>query len=281
MTQLGSLRRYRLRLGDRSIVLVEGPCGWGECSPLPGYPCSPTAARAAAIEAAACPWPAPRRDLVSMNALVAGPCFDPDALAGFGSVKVKVGRSREADLAVVSAVRDAVGPKVALRVDANGVWDEEAAEWMLRRLARYGLELAEQPVRSLEAMSRLRRRVRVPLLADECVRSVDDARRLRRLEAADGVVVKVQPLGGVRACLRVAEEAGVPAVVTSMMETSVGTAVALNLAASLPELPWACGLATVGALGGDVTRAPLVAEAGRLRVRRVAPDPDLLPGQEP
>jgi O-succinylbenzoate synthase len=212
-----------------------------------------------------------------VNALVTGTPFDPALLLGFPCVKVKVGRADQGqDLALVTAVREAVGPSVALRVDANGTWDEDTARSMLWRLAPLDIELAEQPVRTIESMSRLRRRVGVPLAADECVRSIDDARRLHRLEAADAIVLKVQPLGGMRQALRIAEAAAVPAVVTTMMETSVGIAMALHLAASLPELPFACGLATAGALGSDVTREPLSATDGVMRVRRVTPDPGLL-----
>ena len=268
---------YGLRIGDRDFRLVEGPCGWGECSPLPGYACSASSALAAATEAATRAWPTPVRDAVPVNALVTGSDLDPAALAGFGCIKVKVGRRDiHSDISLVSAVRDMVGPSVALRVDANGAWDETTAESVLTSMARYGIELAEQPVADIEAMARLRRRVPVPLAADECVRSVDDARRLRSLRAADAVVLKVQPLGGMWAALDVAEAAGVPAVVSSMMETSVGIAAGLYLAASLPELPHACGLATVGMLARDVTRVPLVPEGGMLAVRRVAPDLDLL-----
>ena len=90
------------------------------------------------------------------------------------------------------------------------------------------------------------------------------------------IVLKQQPLGGVRAALAVAEAAGVPAVVSSMMETSVGIAAGVALAAALPELPYACGLATLGALPGDVTLDPLVPVDGVLPVRAVVPDPDLL-----
>jgi O-succinylbenzoate synthase len=105
---------------------------------------------------------------------------------------------------------------------------------------------------------------------------VADAARLRALDAADAVVLKVQPLGGVRAALAVAAAAGVPAIPTSMMETSVGVAAGLALAAALPELVYACGLATVEHLGADVTHDPLVPIDGRLRVRAVTPDADLL-----
>jgi O-succinylbenzoate synthase len=212
-----------------------------------------------------------------VNALVHDAFFDPVALSGFGCVKIKVGRSDpRSDVALVSAVRDAVGPSVALRVDANGSWDEQTAEWVLGKIARHEIELAEQPVRGIDAMGRLRRRVRVPLAADECVRSIEDAKRLRRLGGADALVVKLQPLGGMWQALRVADAAAMPVVVSSMMETSVGIAVALNLAASLSELPYACGLATVDALGADVTHEPLVARGGQLTVRRVVPEVSLL-----
>jgi o-succinylbenzoate synthase len=257
--------------------LVHGPCGWGECSPLGGYPCSLSSALASAVESATVPWPEPVRQTVAVNALVTGPSFDPLKLAGFPCVKVKVGRrDLQRDLALVSAVRDAVGPSVALRIDANGSWDEEIAERMLRRMAHLELEMAEQPVEDIDALSRLRRRVQVPLAADECVRSVDDAKRLRRLGSADALVVKLQPLGGVSRALRVAEAAGLPVIVSSMMETSVGLAASLNLAASLPELPFACGLATADAREEDVTHEPLGATDGRMAVRRVVPDGDLL-----
>jgi O-succinylbenzoate synthase len=270
----GQLLRHHLRIGGRRVLLLEGPAGWGECSPLEGYPCSPSAALAAATEAATGPWPAAVRQVVPVNALVTDSPFDPAALEGFPCVKVKVGRAdRDQDLALVSAVREAVGPSVALRVDANGAWDEETAASMLSRLASLDIELAEQPVGTIESMSRLRRQVGVPLAADECVRSIEDARRLHRLHAADAIVLKVQPLGGMGQARRIAEAADVPAVVTTMMETSVGIAMALHLAASLPELPLACGLATAGALGDDVTAEPLSATEGVMQVRRVTPDP--------
>jgi o-succinylbenzoate synthase len=269
------LTEHRLRIGDRRVTLLEGPAGWGECSPLPGYPCDPARARRAAEEAATVGFPPAVRTEVAVNALVERSGFDPGALAGFGCVKVKVGYP--GDLDVVATVRAAIGPAVALRVDANGAWDVETAVERLGALARHGVELAEQPVASIDDLARVRRRVTVPLAADECVRSLDDARRVRKLGAADAVVLKVQPLGGVRAALDVADAAGLPAVPTSMMETSVGIAAGLALAAALDELPFACGLATAALLPGDVTGDPLVPDArGRLQVRAVVPDPELL-----
>jgi O-succinylbenzoate synthase len=270
------VREHRLRIGNRRVTLLEGPAGWGECSPLPGYPCDPQAAWDAAREAACDGWPAIVRHTVAVNALVEEPPVDAGALAGFPAVKVKVGRADPgADLDLVAAVRDAIGPSIALRADANGAWDLETASRVIPQLARYELELVEQPVTTLDELARLRRSVDVPLAADECVRSVDDARRLAARHAADVVVLKVQPLGGVRAALRVADAAGVPAIVTSMRETSVGIAAGLALAAAMPELPYACGL-TARLPDGDVVRAPLEPDHGVMRVRRVEPDVSLL-----
>lgn len=268
------LTEHVLRIGDRMVTLIEGPAGWGECSPLPGYPSDPAACRRAAEEAARLGFPRALRDEVPVNALVDRPDFDADELRGYPAVKVKVGTPGAVDL--VARVRDMVGPHVAIRIDANGVWDMDTAVEMIRRLAPYDLELVEQPVASLDDLARVRARVDVPIAADECVRSLDDARRLRALRAADAIVLKQQPLGGVRAALAIFEEAGVPAVVSSMMETSVGVAAGLALAAALPELPYACGLATLHRIAGDVVREPLAPEHGVLRVRSVTPDADLV-----
>src|SRR5262249_44245946 len=185
----------------------------------------------------------------------------------FPAVKVKVRSPDDVDL--VARVREAVGPTTRVRIDANGAFDVDGAVALLAALDRYDLELAEQPVATIEELADVRRRVRVPIGADECVRTVDDARRLRRLAAADVLVCKVQPLGGVRAALDVVAEAGVPALVTSMHETSVGLAAGLALAAALPDLPYACGLATAALLPADVTREPLLPVDGALRVRAV------------
>ena len=265
---------HRLLFGARRVTLLEGPAGWGECSPLPGYPCDPARAWRAAREAAVTGWPPPRRDEVAVNALVEGPGFDAATLGAYPAVKVKVGF--DGDVNLVAAVREAVGPRVALRVDANGAWDVDTAVSRLARLARYDLELAEQPVPGLDELARLRRRTPVPIAADECVRTPREARRLRELGAADVLVLKVQPCGGVRAALELADLSGVPVIPTSMHETSVGVAAGVALAAALPDLRYACGLATVAALDADVTTDPLIPAGGVLRRRTVTPDPSLL-----
>ncbi len=278
--------RTRFRgLTTREVALVEGPAGWGEWSPFLDYD-APTAAPwlACAREAAAGDWPAPRRREVPVNVTV--PAVDPDAAhaiaaaGGCRTAKVKVaepGQRLADDEARVAAVRDALGPGGAVRVDANGAWSVEEAVTAIRRLeaAAGGLEYVEQPVATVEDLARVRRRVDVPVAADESIRRAADPYRVRDLEAADVAVLKVQPLGGVRACLRIAEDIGLPVVVSSALETSVGIAAGLALAAALPELPFACGLATVALLADDVAVAPLLPTDGVLLVPTAAPEVDL------
>jgi O-succinylbenzoate synthase len=227
------------------------------------------------VEAATAGWPPPVRDRVPVNVTV--PAVGPTqahalvTASGCRTAKVKVaerGQSLADDVARVEAVRDALGPDGAIRVDANAAWDVGQAERALGELRRFGLEYAEQPCPTLGELAKLRRRVDVPVAADESIRRAEDPLAVRAAGAADIVVVKAQPLGGVRKGLAVAEACGLPVVVSSAVETSVGLAAGLALAAALPELRYACGLATMSLLSGDVTGDPLVEEEGALAVRR-------------
>jgi O-succinylbenzoate synthase len=268
----------------RSGVLLHGPAGWGEWSPFPDYD-APEAARwlAAAREAAELGWPAAVRDRIPVNTTVpavdARTAHDLVARSGCRTAKVKVaetGQSLIDDIARVEAVRDAIGASGRVRVDANGGWSLDQAAEALTALSRFDLEYAEQPVATLEEMATLRRRVSVPLAADESVRKAADPLRVAGLEAADIVVLKVQPLGGVRAALDVAEACGLPVVVSSAIETSVGLAAGVALAAALPDLPYACGLGTASLLTADITSDALLPVDGELPVRSTAPAPDLI-----
>lgn len=275
--------RFR-RVEDRAGVLVRGPHGWGEFSPFPEYP--PTVAArwaSAADEAAHGRWPRAVRTRIPVNSIVpAVPPAQAHALvraAGAATAKVKVaepGQTLADDIARCEAVRDALGPSGRLRIDANAAWDVAAAVAAVRALSRFDLEYVEQPVTTLAEMAQLRRRVDVPLAADESVRTAEDPLRIAGLGAADVVVLKVQPLGGVLPAMRVAEAAGLPAVVSSAVETSVGLAAGVALAAALPELPYACGLGTSSLLAGDVTDVPLAPVGGWLDVRRPEPSAELL-----
>ena len=261
----------------REGVLLRGPAGWGEWSPFLEYP--PDVALPwlrCAEEAAAGDWPAPVRDAVPVNVTV--PATTPERAhaivraGGCTTAKVKVaeaGQTLADDEARLEAVRDALGPGGLVRVDANGGWDVDTAVAAIRRLDRAagGLEYVEQPCASVEDLATVRRAVGVPIAADESIRRAEDPYRVRDLEAADIAVLKVQPLGGVRACLRIAEDIGLPVVVSSALESSVGIAAGVALAAALPELPHACGLATVQLLTDDVAVEPLLPVDGMLPVR--------------
>lgn len=283
--------RTRFRGVDvREIALIEGPAGWGECSPFLEYGPS-EAARwlAAALEAAYLGWPEPVRAAVGVNATVPGiPARDVPALLsrydGCRTVKVKVaerGQRLQDDLDRVAAVRDVLGAGGRVRTDANGGWAADQAVDALTALSRYDLEYAEQPVETVEElrtvrMALARTGVDVPIAADESIRKAEDPLRVARLEAADLVVVKVAPLGGVRAALQVVADCGLPAVVSSALDSSVGIRAGLALAAALPELPYDCGLGTLALFDGDVVTDPLVPQDGRITLRPAVPDPELL-----
>jgi O-succinylbenzoate synthase len=267
----------------REGMLIEGPAGWAEFSPFLDYDARESAPwLAAAIESAEREWPAPLRDRVPVNCTV--PAVGPEQAAaivrrsGCGTAKVKVadkGQTLADDIERVEAVRDAIGPRGRVRVDANGAWtvDEAVSAIAALNLAARGLEYVEQPCASVEELAAVRRRVGVPLAADESIRRAADPLRVVELEAADIAVLKVAPLGGVHACLRIAEQIGLPVVVSSAVDTSIGLAAGLALAAALPELPYACGLATTSLLDGDVVASPLVPVDGFLPVGRQTLDP--------
>jgi o-succinylbenzoate synthase len=286
---LFDLRVYRLpmrvrfrRLDVRTGMLLRGPAGWGEFSPFPEYGHA-YASRwlAAALEAATEPFPDPMRSEVPVNTTI--PAVDPGdahrmaANSGCTTAKVKVaenGQTLAQDVERVAAVRDALGPEGHIRVDANGAWDVASAVLAIARLDRAakGLEYVEQPCETLDELRDVRRRVEVAIAADESIRTAADPLRVATTDAADVLVLKVQPLGGVRRALEVADAAGLPVVVSSALETSVGLAAGVAFAAALPELPFACGLGTATLLAGDVTDNPLQPRDGALPVRRVAPD---------
>lgn len=284
--------RMRFRgITTRSGVLLHGPAGWGEFSPFPEYgPRYASRWLAAAQQAATRPFPPALRDRIPVNTTVpavdAATAHDLVTRSGCTTAKVKVaepGQDLADDVDRVAAVRAALGPTGRVRVDANAAWDVATAALAITRLddAAGGLEYVEQPCATLEELADLRRRVRVPLAADESVRTADDPRRIAGLDAADIIVVKVQPLGGVHAALEVIDAAGLPAVVSSALETSVGLAAGVALAAALPQLPYACGLGTATLLAADVTDRPLTPADGHVEVRRVEPERALLDQASP
>ena len=280
---IGLRNRFR-GITVREGVLFEGPAGWAEWSPFVEYDDATCVSwLRAAHEAAYDGWPAPVRSVVPVNCTV--PAIDPARAAeivrasGCGTAKVKVaepGQTLADDLDRLEAVRDAIGLAGRVRIDANGGWSVDEAVRSLKELARFDLEYVEQPCASVYDLAAVRRRTEVLVAADESIRRADDPLLVRDLEAADIAVLKVQPIGGVRACLDIAEQIGLPVVVSSALETSIGIAAGVALAAALPELPYACGLATVSMFTSDVVAKPLLPVDGLLPVIRPEPDAALL-----
>lgn len=281
--------RTRFRGIDvREALLFEGPRGWAEFSPFTEYGDDEAAIwLAAAIDFAWNPVPDAARTRIPVNATV--PAVPASAVAevlghfdGCRTAKVKVAESGQTladDVARVAAVRRAMGPAGRIRIDANGGWNLDEAEHAVRALAEYDLEYAEQPCASVAELAELRRRVHrsgIDIAADESVRKAADPLRVAREQAADLLVVKAAPLGGARRALRIVADAGLPAVVSSALETSVGLGMGLALAAALPELDYDCGLGTASLLAADVTTEPLRAVGGAIEARRAVPDADLL-----
>ncbi|MBB5807313.1 O-succinylbenzoate synthase [Saccharothrix ecbatanensis] len=268
----------------RQGVLLEGSAGWGEFCAFEDYSDAESAPwLACALESAQDGWPAPVRSRIPVNCTV--PVVSAErahaivAASGCSTAKVKVadpGSVLASDLERVAAVRDALGPSGAIRVDANMAWDVDEAVVAIRALERAarGLEYVEQPCRTIEELAAVRRRVDVRIAADESIRRAEDPLRVAVAGAADVAVIKVAPLGGVRRALAVAEACGLPCVVSSAVETSVGMAAGLALAGALPELDFACGLGTLALLDGDVAVDSLRPVDGWLPVPAQAPAPD-------
>lgn len=270
--------RHRFRgITERSGLLLHGPAGWAEVSPFWDYGVAYSARwLMGGIDAAVNGYPEIRRQNIPVNATI--PAVEPEAAYSIArastakSAKVKIaepGHSLNTDCERLAAVRDALGNDAQLRVDINARWSAEYAISAIPHLdtAARGLEYVEQPCASVEALGQVRRAVGVRIAADESIRRAADPFQVVRAQAADLVVLKNQPLGGVRAALALAEQLGLPVVVSSALESSVGLYAGVRLAAALPELPFACGLATAQLLADDVSADPLLPTNGEIAVR--------------
>lgn len=287
VVDLPLVSRFRA-LASREALLVEGPQGWSEFSPFVEYDDAEAAQWLAATVDFG--WNAPppaRRTAIPVNATL--PAVAPEEVAAildrFGpcrTVKVKVGEGGQVlseDVARVAAARDYLGAEGRIRIDANGGWNVDEAEHAVHALAGFDLEYVEQPCASVEELFELRTRVKymgIPIAADESVRKAADPLQVARAGAADVLVLKAQPLGGVRAALAIASETGLPVVVSSALETAIGLSMGLQLAASVPHLEFDCGLATSALFVDDVSDDRPLPVDGSIEARRVAPSPQLL-----
>ncbi|AMM21885.1 O-succinylbenzoate synthase [Frondihabitans sp. PAMC 28766] len=283
--------RNRFRGVDvREALLVEGPNGWTEFSPFVEYESAEASAwLAATIDFGWGPAPVAVRSSVLVNATL--PAVDAALVPGIlrrypgcRTVKVKVaepGQSLAHDVARVRAAREFVGDSGRVRIDANTNWSIDQTLEALEALAPFALEYVEQPVRTVPELAAVRDRIAaeglgVPVAADESVRKATDPLAVARAGAADLLVIKAQPLGGITPALRVVQDAGLPVVVSSAIDTSVGLSMGAYLAASVPSLDHDCGLGTAAMFTSDVTREPLLPSGGAIDVRRVDVDVDLL-----
>ena len=272
----------------REAVLFDGTAGWSEFSPFTEYADAEAAAWLhAAIEFGWSETPPLVRSEILVNATL--PAVAPgqvaavlDAFPGCRTVKVKVAEPSQVlaeDIARVAVARDYLGPDGRVRVDANGGWTMDEAERAIHALAQFDLEYVEQPCATVDELVELRQRIKhldIPIAADESVRKAADPLAVARAGAADLLVVKAQPLGGIRSALRIVADAGLPVVVSSALDTSVGISMGAHLAAALPTLEFDCGLGTAALLAADVTDAPLLPVAGAIPVRRVEVSRELL-----
>ncbi|WP_308466180.1 o-succinylbenzoate synthase [Rathayibacter soli] len=272
----------------REALLVEGPAGWSEFSPFVEYTDAEAAAwLAATIDFGWTSVPPALRDRIPVNATV--PAVAAAEVAGIlarfpgcRTAKVKVADVAQGladDVARVRAVRDVLGPDGRIRIDANGLWNVDEAEHAIHALAAFDLEYVEQPCATIDELVEIRKRTKymgVPIAADESVRKASDPLAVARAGAADLLVIKAQPLGGIRSALRVIADAGLPAVISSALDTSVGLAMGAHLAAALIDLDYDCGLGTAALLAADVTPEPLRPVDGAIPVRRVEADEALL-----
>ena len=272
----------------REAMLLEGPNGFTEFSPFTEYG-DGEASRwlAAAIDFGWSEGHPLLRDAIRVNATLPAVAADEvagilDRFPGCRTVKIKVadpGQVLADDVARVSAARDYLGPEGRIRIDANAGWTVDEAEKAIHALAAFDLEYVEQPCATVDELAQVRTRVKymgIPIAADESVRKATDPLAVARAGAADLLVIKAQPLGGISAALSIIAESGLPVVVSSALETSVGISMGLHLAASIPELEFDCGLATASLLQVDVTDEPLLPVNGQLPVRRVVPSAGLL-----
>lgn len=266
----------------REALLFEGPQGWAEFSPFVEYADAEAATwLSAAIDFAWNEQPAPLRDRIPVNATV--PAVEAARVAevlarfdGCRTAKVKVaelGQSLADDLARVRAVRETMGPEGRIRIDANGGWNLDEAERAIHELGELDLEYVEQPCATVDELAELRYRVKhkgIPIAADESIRKAADPLAVAQAKAADLIVIKAQPLGGIRRALSIVAESGLPAVVSSALDTAIGLSQGAALAASLPDLDYDCGLGTASLFADDVADARPV--GGSVSAARVIPD---------
>ncbi|CAN2225098.1 O-succinylbenzoate synthase [Candidatus Nanopelagicaceae bacterium] len=252
----------------REVALFKGEYGWGEFSPFLEYGDQESSLwLASAIEAATSPRPPQLRRSIPVNGTI--PASNDKAVIdrlvasyhGVKTYKVKVGDNLSEDIARLARIRS-LGRKVNIRIDVNGLWSvDEALTNLYAFYENVGpFEYVEQPCAAIEEMRELKSKIRIPLTiaADEVIRKATDPFAVDLAGAADIVMLKVQPLGGITRALAIADHHNLPVVVSSALESAVGIHYGLELAASIVDLNYDCGLATGSLMSVDVAELKII-----------------------
>ena len=257
----------------REVALIKGPHGWGEFSPFLEYDdAESTPWLASAIEAATTPKPKLYRTSVAINGTI--PALNEpadlkrvvDSFPGVTSFKVKVGNDLAEDLARVNVIRN-LQPQAKIRIDVNGLWSVDQAEAFLSAVG--DIEYVEQPCATIEELRELKGRTSVKIVGDEVLRKAADPFAIDFTGAIDYLMLKVQPLGGIKRAHALAEHHNLPVVVSSALESAIGINYGLTLAASFETMNFNCGLGTGSLLAADVAHLPIV--DGKMEITEFEP----------
>ena len=260
----------------REVALFKGQFGWAEFSPFLEYDDAEAAHwLASAIEAATTPRPQLFRTSVAVNGTI--PALNDanqlkaivESFPGVKSFKVKVGNNPAEDLARVDVIRH-LRPEAKIRIDVNGLWDVDQAEQFL--IAVGDIEYVEQPCATIEELRELKKRTSVKIVGDEILRKADNPFDIDLTGAVDYLMLKVQPLGGIKRAHAIAEHHKLPVVVSSALESAVGIKYGLELAASFNEMNFDCGLGTGSLLAKDVAQLPII--DGKIEITDLEPQLD-------
>ncbi len=260
----------------REVALFKGQFGWAEFSPFLEYDDAEAAHwLASAIEAATTPRPQLFRTSVAVNGTI--PALNDanqlkaivESFPGVKSFKVKVGNYSAEDLARVDVIRH-LRPEAKIRIDVNGLWDVDQAEQFL--IAVRDIEYVEQPCATIEELRELKKRTSVKIMGDEILRKADNPFNINLTGAVDYLMLKVQPLGGIKRAHAIAEHHKLPVVVSSALESAVGIKYGLELAASFNEMKFDCGLGTGSLLAKDVAQLPIL--DGKIEITEFEPHLD-------
>jgi O-succinylbenzoate synthase len=258
----------------REVALIHGEYGWGEFSPFLEYDDAESAPwLACAIEAATQPKPKLYRTEVAVNGTI--PALNDkeelekivNSFPGVTTFKVKVGTNADEDIARINALRS-LRPNAKIRIDANGLLNVDQAVSLLELVG--DIEYIEQPCATIEELRELKKRINVKVVGDEVLRKAKDPFAIDLTGAVDYLMLKVQPLGGIKRVHQLAAHHKLPVVVSSALESAVGINYGLTLAASFEEMNFDCGLGTGSLLAKNVADLPIV--DGKIQISDVVPD---------